>query len=491
MLQREWTPEDYIAILRRYWLLILTLGVLGALLGYGASRFIPNRYKSQATVLIEEPTVPTDFVRPVVTAGAGERLMGIRQQVLSRARLEPLIDEFGLFPLERSHLSTEALVARLQSAVALAPIKPIGDPDSNRLAGFSISFTWDDPKVAQTICSAIGSMFIQENLQLREQNSEQTTKFLNQQLEEAKARLDEQDSRLAGFKSRYIGYLPDEAQTNLNILAGLRSELDAATQAISRAQQDKSLAQSALAQQLASWQASQTGHNPDTYEEQLAALQTQLANLQAKYTNYHPDVIKAKIEIESLKKKIAESEAQTSTTDPHDSNTSSREPSQFRQLRVQIASYDQIIADKTKQQDRIQQEIKLYQDRVQSTPAIEQQYKELTRDYQTALDLYNDLLKKRAQSTMAADLERHQGAEQFRILDPASLPSSPSYPNRPLFGLGGFAGGLAVALGISFLLEMRDTSLRTERDVELLLQLPVLAMIPPLKISSQANSTFS
>jgi polysaccharide chain length determinant protein (PEP-CTERM system associated) len=482
MAQREWETEDYIALLRRHWLLIVILGVLGGILGYGGSRLLPNRYTSQADILIEEPTVPTDLVRPVITTGVAERLIGIRQQVLSGTRLEPLIGQFGLFPLEQNQVSTEGLVGKLRGAVALIPMKPIGDPDSGRLPGFSIRFTWEDPKTAQSVCSAISSMFIEQNLQLREENSEQTTKFFDQQLVEAKAKLDEQDSKLAAFETRFLGHLPEDAQINLNILGGLRSEFDAATQAIAHAQQDKSTGESNLAQQLASWQASQTGQNPDTYEEQLAARQTQLAGLQAKYTDDHPDVIKAKIEIESLKQKIAESVAQSNRTASENSDKPSGEPSQFRRLRAQIASYDQTIAEKTKQQDRIQQEIKLYEDRVQSTPAIEQQYKEVTRDYQTALELYNDLLKKQAQSTMATYLERHQEAEQFRILDAANLPSSPSYPNRPLFGLGGAGGGLALALGIAFLLELRDTSLRSEKDVELLLQLPVLAMIPPLKI---------
>ncbi len=139
-----------------------------------------------------------------------------------------------------------------------------------------------------------------------------------------------------------------------------------------------------------------------------------------------------------------------------------------------------MIAEKTKEQAKIQQEIKVYQDRVESSPAVEQQYKELTRDYQTALDFYNDLLKKRDQSAMATDLERHQEGEQFKILDPANLPDQPSFPNRPAFALGGLGGGLALGLAIAFLLEFRDTSFRTERDVEFALRLPVLAMVPSI-----------
>ena len=144
-----------------------------------------------------------------------------------------------------------------------------------------------------------------------------------------------------------------------------------------------------------------------------------------------------------------------------------------------------MIAEKTREQDQIKQQIRIYQDRVQSSPIIEQQYKELTRDHQTALDFYNDLLRKRDQSAMAADLEHHQEGEQFRVLDPANLPDKPAFPNRPLFALQGFGGGLALGLAIAFLLEMKDTSLRTERDIEFTLHLPVLAMVPTIEPLSE------
>jgi uncharacterized protein involved in exopolysaccharide biosynthesis len=150
-------------------------------------------------------------------------------------------------------------------------------------------------------------------------------------------------------------------------------------------------------------------------------------------------------------------------------------------LRAQIHTNEQVIAEKSKEQEKIKEEIKLYQDRVQSSPAIEQQYKELTRGYQTALDSYNSLLKKRDDAERAKELDKEQAGEQFRVLDPANLPDTPSFPNRPLFALGGFAGGLGLGLCLAFLLEMKDSSLRTEQDVEFALRLPVLALIPTIE----------
>jgi polysaccharide chain length determinant protein (PEP-CTERM system associated) len=481
MTQREWTTQDVVTLLRRWRVLIVICAVAGALLAYGVSRFIPNRYKSQTTVLVEQPTVPTDFVRPVVSEDINERLASMKQQILSRTRLEPIIRQFGLYSQDVNRVSMEDLVTRLQSAIVVTPILPLVESEAFKMPGFSISVIWDNPGTAQDVCTAVTSMFIQESIRLRQEHSEDTTKFMAQELADAKAKLDEQDAKLAEFESHHIGSLPDQVQENFGTLSGLYTQLDAATQALTRAQLDKNLAQSQLAQQIAARKASQTGENPETFEEQLAALQTQLATLQAHYTDEYPDVVKTKIQIEALKKKIAESDDLSKSAPLDENKKGPMEPMQFTQLRAQIRTDDEVIAEKTKQQEQIQGQIKTVQARVQASPATEQQYKELTRDYQTALEFYKDLLNKRSQSAMATDLERRQEGEQFRMLDPANLPDKPYFPDRLLFALGGLGGGLALGLGLAFLLEMRDTSLRTERDVESSLRLPVLAMVPVIE----------
>jgi polysaccharide chain length determinant protein (PEP-CTERM system associated) len=491
MTRRELTPADYIAMLRRRWVLITVLTVIGPPLAYGASRFLPNRYKSQTLVLVQQPTVPSDFVKPVDTTDISQRLASMKQQILSRTRLEPVIRQFGLFPQEINRVPMEDLVARLQRAIDVTPIQPMAETRANSLPGFYVNVTMENARTAQGVCTAVTSMFIEQNLRLQQQHSEQTTQFLSQQLADAKTNLDAQDAKLAAFKSRNIGSLPDDEQTNLNLLTGLTSQLDAANQALARAQQDKSFAESMLTQQLAAWQASQTGHNPQTLEQQFAALQTLLAGLQARYTDDYPDVIKAKADIAVLQKKIAEGRDANGTSESNRMQKASAEPAQITQWRTQVHAAEQMIAEKTKEQEQIKRQIKLYQGRVEASPMVEQQYKQLTRGYQTALDSYNDLLKKRDASAMSEDLTREQQGEQFRVLDPANLPDTPSFPNRPLFAAGGLAGGLALGLGLAFLLELQDTSLRSERDVEFALRLPVLAMVPTVEplSSKKAHET--
>jgi polysaccharide chain length determinant protein (PEP-CTERM system associated) len=481
MAQRELTPADYLAMLRRHWILILVCTLVGGPLAYGVSRVLPVKYKSQTLVLVEQQSVPTDYVKSIDTADISQRLSSMQQQILSRSRLEPIIRQYGLYSSDVSKVSMEELVARLQKAIDVTPVLPMAETRAKELPGFTVAVTMDTARTAQEVCTAVTSMFIEENLKSRQQHSEQTTQFLSTQLVDAKAALDDQDGKLAAFKSHYIGSLPDEEQTNLNLLTGLTSQLDAATQALARGQQDKSFAESMLSQQVASWQASQTGHNPATLEQQLIALQTQLASLEARYTDDYPDVIKTKGDIAALQKKMTESETATGSQGSSKDLKASVEPAQIQQLRAQVHSYDQVIAEKTKEQEKIKQQIGLYQSRIQSSPGVEQQYKELTRGYQTALDSYNDLLKKRQESSMATQLEHDQQGELLRVLDPANLPDKPSFPNRPLFALGGFGGGLALGLGLAFFMEMKDSSFKTERDVEVALQLPVLAMIPAIE----------
>ncbi len=126
-------------------------------------------------------------------------------------------------------------------------------------------------------------------------------------MEDAKQNLDDLDKKLAAFKNQHMGQLPGDEDNNLKILMGLNSQLDANTQTLNRATQDKSYTESMLAQQLAAWKSSQSANNPQTLQTQLSQLQTQLIDLEARYTEDHPDVIKTKADIAQVKKKLAES----------------------------------------------------------------------------------------------------------------------------------------------------------------------------------------
>lgn len=477
--RRELTPSDYLRMAQKRWKLIVALAIVGTVAGFVLSDILPKRFTSQTLVLVDKPAVPRTVVDAMPADDIDQRLAAMQSQILSRTRLEPIIEQYGLYQGERKHRAMEDLVARLRKAIIITPIHPMDETRANSLPGFTVAVTFDNPQLAQAVCSSITSMFLQQNLELQTQQAEVTSAFLDKQLADAKAALDSQDQKLAAFKTMHLNTLPDEEQANLNLLMELSSQLDATTQALGRAQQDKAFAESQLTQQLYALQQSQTGQNPDTLEEQLAQLQSQLTALRAQYTDDYPDVIKTKSDIAALKKRIAEADNNRKNA-PAISSKPSLEPPQVRELRAQIHQYDETIQERIAQQKQIQNQIATYEIRVQSSPTVEEQYKELTRDHQTALDFYNDLLKKHDDQSMAVDLQQRQEGEQFRVLDPANLPDQPSFPNKAVFTAGGLGGGLVLGIGITLLLELKDTSLKNEADVEHYLRLPVLAMVPAI-----------
>lgn len=477
--QRELTVEDYKAIIRRRkWLLIIPAISL-SVIAYAVSLFLPARYKSETVVLVEPPAVSPDVVKPMVAGDTNQRLATMREEILSRTRLQQIIEKFNLYKEEDvTRRPMEELVARLRTSIDVSAVRPMDRTNANGLPGFTIDVTSSQPYLAQQICTEITSMFLQENVIITERHADDATEFLTKQLQDAKAKLDDQDAKLAEFQRRYMGSLPEEAQSNLGMLGGLSSQLESVTQSLNRAQQDKVFLESSLSQQIAASKLSQTGANPDTLAHQLSTMQDQLQALRARYTDDHPDVIKLKREIGQLQQKIQEEAADTQKTSDANRIGLPLETPQIMQLRAQLHQVDATIRDRSAEQSRLQQDIRRVQGKLELAPAVAQQYKALTRDHQTALNIYNDFLKKQSDSEVARDLLRRQQGEQFRVLDAPSLPQQPTFPNRPLFGLGGLVSGLGLGFALAFVLETQDTTLRTDRDVEHFTKLPTLALIP-------------
>jgi polysaccharide chain length determinant protein (PEP-CTERM system associated) len=468
--------EDYSAMFRRHKRALILLAILGPAMGYLLCFALTKEYTSQTVILVEQPAVSASYMTDINTGDLKQRLTTLQEQILSRSRLEGIINKFELYPEERKQqVSMEALVDRLRKKIAVTPVKPMAESNSTQLPGFTIKVTDRDPARAQKMCDEVASVFMQENQRVKHEQASGATVFLTKQVQDAKVKLDDQDAKLAAFKSLHTGMLPDEQQANLNVLTGLNTQLDAATQALSRAQQDKAFAESMLAQQLAS----RSADNPSA-QKQLADMQSELSSLLAKDTEDHPDVIRLRQSIVDLKQKMASSQGATAAASANAVGAGADTP-EIQQLRAQVHQYDSILKEKTAQQRDIQRQIGVYQSRLQLSPNVEEQYKQLTRDYQSALDFYNALMKKRSESAMFSDMNHQTESAEFRILDSANLPEAASFPNPLYFSLGGLALGLALGFGIIALRELRDKTLRTEEDVEFFLQLPTLANIPSVQ----------
>jgi len=480
---RELTMQDYTGILRRRSWSILISAILFLGVGIALTYIIPPQYVSQTLVLIERQKVPESYVMPVVTEDLSSRLASMREQILSRSRLQPIIEKFNLYAGRENTMDDR--VEMTQKAIVVKPIAAASA--SYGMPGFFITFKAQDARTAQQVCGEITSLFVSENLNSREQSAEGTTDFLKQQLVDAKAKLDDQDAKLAAFEQKYFGMLPEEESHNVNTLQSLTSQLDAVTQSLGRAQQDVTFLQAMVTQQsheLESSGPAATGVSVDERQAELRDLIKQKQVLEAQYTPDYPDVVAISRKIADLQAEIAHASAEPAPATPPApaaSTVSRFDPPQLQQLKAQLRAAQATLAAAKQDQARIQQQIRTYESYVQSSPQVEAAYKQLTRDHETALGFYNSLLSKMNESSMATALEQRQQGEQFRVLDPANLPDEPTFPNPFVFAGGGFAAGLLVGLLFAGLLEYRDTSMRSERDIWAFTKLPTLGVISRIK----------
>jgi polysaccharide chain length determinant protein (PEP-CTERM system associated) len=486
MENRELTIDDYLAMLRRRAKLIVIPMLLAPIAGYLVSYIFHAKYTSQSLLLMEAPKIPDAVVQQVFTEDLTQHIATIQQQVLSPARLRPMVDRLGLIKGDQTAEDVmESIRVNMTIEPVLTDLSQLGANgkkkanQSSTVPGFYVGYAAPTARQAQEICSDLTSMLLEEDLKSRQDASQGTTQFLTTQVEDAKRNLDDLDKKLAAFKNQHMGQLPGDEDNNLKILMGLNSQLDANTQTLNRATQDKSYTESMLSQQIAAWKTTQSSNNPQTLQQQLSQLQAQLIDQQARYTDDHPDVIKTQADIAQVKKKLAEiQDSSSKATDAAIEKESGSDPPEIRQLRLQIHQYQDLIAQATRDQKKLQQEITVYQSRVASSPAIEEEYKQLARDYDNAQRVYQEDLAKQSTSKMATQAEQQQQGEKMVLLNPASLPDLPSFPNRLLFAGGGLGAGLGLGLGLALWLEFRDKSIRTQADAEAALGLPTLVAMP-------------
>jgi polysaccharide chain length determinant protein (PEP-CTERM system associated) len=468
---RPLNAEDYFTILKRRWWIVSIPSFVLPILAIAATFYIPPQYLSQSGIQIGQQKVSNDLVKPVVSEDINSRLASINQQIESRSSIQPIIEKFGLYADQ--HLSMDDRIVLARKNIDIQAM-PTGFAHSNGVPGFTISFTASDAHTAQQVCAEITSLFIAANLRSQTDAAGGTTDFLKEQLDNAKHTLDDQDAKLADFQRKYFGMRPEDEANNVNILSSLNTQLDASTQALSRMEQDKTYMETMLAQQSA---AGPTAVTPQTQEQELQILIAQQTNLSQHYTASYPGLIAINRQIADLRRKMAQPSTAAPASAASITAPGRNDSMAVQDLRARIRSADIGIQAKRNEQAQINKQIHDYQGRIQSTPQVEEQFKQLTRDTQTSQALYDSLQTKLNQAQMATDLENRQEGETFSVLDAANLPDNPTYPKRRVFASGGLAGGLALGLLLVALLEYRDTALRTERDIWAFTQLPTLAVI--------------
>jgi polysaccharide chain length determinant protein (PEP-CTERM system associated) len=485
------TPAEIIKSLLRRPLWFLAPVVLCTAASWGILRVVPPVYRASTLVMVEKQKVPSDYVKATVTSDMDERLKTMEQQITNRDNLERIIRELKLYPREIRATSLEDVVDKMRER-DLA-VQRQGDV-------FRIYYRNRDPRLSADVANRIAELFINENLRLRENQAQGTSTFLETELGQTKLKLEQQEARIAAFKQRFMGQLPEQRDTNLQGVTQLQAKLEMNMDALDKAETRKIFLQrqiselllqpavsplSSTPQMTAAGHGSPAGPAAPTRLDQLRA---ELLELRGRYTDRHPDVIRTRSEIarlEALERAEANAAATAATAATAAQSTAPApalapvKPRVDPALRAQLDAVDMEIKGIQAERQRTLDDISRYQARLENVPRVEQDLLSLTRDYDNIKKSYDELLSKRIEARLAENLEKSRQGEQFTILEKAVPPSDPYAPNPLLFLGGGLVLGSLAGLGAALFREQTDATCADAGSLqEAFPGVPVLATVP-------------
>jgi polysaccharide biosynthesis transport protein len=498
--------QHYLGVVRRRHFHFLIPLFLAWAVVWGASWVLPPRYLSSTLILVEQPTMPLEYVKPNVNDDLQERMQSITQQILSRTRLLHIIDQFNLYAGPRSKGSPDAKVDRMRKDIGIDLVRD----QRNQITAFNVSYTSRDPHLAQAVTSELTNLFINENVEESTNQAKDNTKFLEGQLETARKALSEQEEKVREFKAQHVGEMPGQLASNLQILSGLQSQLQNEEDSLNTARQQHVYLQSMVDQYRTLQGSSKTSDGTTTVglpalDQELDKLKAQLADLSSHYTDRHPDVRNLKEQIAKTEKmrdqlvasmKTKDAAAQSGAqTDGGDTATSSgsTDPTQaslLAPIQGQLKSNQVEIANRERSIAALKVKMDEYQGRLNQEPIREQQLADLTRGYDQSKANYDDLLKKKNDSAMATSMVVQQRGERFQMIDPPSFPQKPDFPNRLKFCGIGLGIGLALGVVVAGAFEFMDDRMYDEKELKKLLPSEVMAEIPAIvNLADQESAT--
>ena len=485
---------------------------------------LPPIYESSSTILIEEQQIPPDFVKSTVTGYADQRIQSLNQQILSRTKLLEIIRQFNLYPEMREKYPQEAIIETMRDNITVELISAeVANRRRRQEEGVTIAFTiayrGKNPQTVQQVASTLASFYLQENLKIREQQAKSTTNFLEAELKEIEERIKTIGQKITEFKAKHEGILPELQQFNRAQAERLEKEIDQLN-VQSQAAVDRKIY---LEGQLATVNPdtpviSATGERVMDPHSRLKALQVALCDLQSRYSDDHPDICKVKREIKELQKmgsagggsssikrqKLTQLQAELAQKQ---GRYSDRHPEVIK-LKKEIAELEKIpesagsgqpvaqpenpayvnlltniqaagndIQALQRQKVDLAEKLRMYRQRLEQAPKVEQEYLALTRDYQNAHTKHQEIMDKILEARIAEGMEESQKAEKFTIIDPAIYPEQPVSPKRGLIFLAGLILSMGAGLGMVALTENLDHPVKSVDELAWLTGLPVLGSI--------------
>ncbi|UCF30639.1 MAG: hypothetical protein JSV26_11405 [bacterium] len=470
---------------RRWVILVPFLAISMTLTIYGL--YLPNLYRSTASIFIEPPKVPEEYVKSTVTTDIAARLRTIRQQLTSRTKILQIIDELDLYPeAQAKDLPTEVLVATMREDLEVEV------PNQRDSSFFMVHYTHRDPTKAMLAVSRLIEHFIEENLLVREEQAEGTTLFIEEQAAQLKIVLEEQEYSIQQFKQEFMGQLPDQLDANLRMLDNLniqmKSNLEAQREVENRVlllEQEVTRLEGQIQIPAASGddEAEPVNTSLNDLLERRVALRQEVVRLESTYTSKHPDVIAARRELDNVEKKIQNVQKSLgsrpgSTVSIAPGAAAPELTRELTNLRRQLNENRPRLAALRQEERTLRDRIREYQARVEEAPKREQELLTLTRDYENTKKNYEDLLNKKMEAQLSENLEKRRKGEKFRIMDPANLPEKPYRPNRLMIIALGLVVGLGFGIGLATLLESVFPAFYSLKQLEPRVDYPIVMAIP-------------
>ncbi|MCU1382831.1 MAG: tyrosine kinase [Acidobacteria bacterium] len=483
-------PLDYVSVFnrRKWWFIIpMTLAlIVGGLLVWK----LPRTYQATTTIAVSAARLAPNIVGAVAMERS-ERMQAVSQQLLSRtvlertARLEHL-DQNG---------SIESAINRIRGGVSVTPSDSItpsnGDPggaaqkslapeQKAQLDTYQVSYVDGSPDDAQRIVNRLAQVFVEENSRSREVRAQDTSQFIETQLQASGVRLADVESKLRTMKESFMGRLPEQTNANLAMVSAMQRQLESnATTA--RAEQDRlSMIErqlDAMQQNADSALIDSKGTPGEAAATRVQTLRRELGDAQLTYTDKHPEIVRLKDELATAEKAAAAERTRPAADRVAILNANP----EFRQLQKDREVTKMRIAELQHQQAAITGQIAQYQTRVEGAPRVEQQMVALQRQYDLERSTYQDLSGKKQTALLDEELQRKQGGEQFAVLVPAGLPAEPFKPKPLRVMLLAIAAGLVLGGALAFGREYLDRSVHDARGLRDEFELPVLAEIPRIE----------
>ncbi|MGQ9917427.1 MAG: GumC family protein [Bryobacteraceae bacterium] len=500
--------EDYIEIARRHRAWILGPAFLGLVLGVATAYLWEDSYIARGKIRITPPQVPARLVPGNVGEDLTVRINAIAQEIITRSSLQNLIQTYNLYQEDRKRLPMEDVIDKMRKAIGIDNIESYARSGAPRFHVFTVSFVYSDRRLAQRVCAELIDRFTKQSIESRLNSSRQTTLFLSDQYEAAKRELDDLDARIAVFRSKHFGELPEQEQTVVSRLSTMEATLQATAGQLSRAQQDRLQLETQLrelreqAAALAQPPAAESVEGAARNNPKIGELQREIERarnslriLRESYTESHPDVRRLVAFIEGREaqlKELLEGERKTTAAAAPGGAVARALPAanvdKLRELssaiaRVQTAlqAKDTEIDDYNRHINDLKNRIRTTQSKLESGATVSQEYLQLVRERELAARRYEDLGRKLQDSSMATDLVSRGQSETMEVLESPVIPEEPIAPNRPLIIAVGLALGAAVGIALASFREIKDSSLKNLKDVRAYTKLTVLGSIPLLE----------